>query len=184
VNRFGHHAVAASIALGVAQGVNLVAASRGTPGIPPESALAAAVLAQPFSAGRLSPDADQTWLRRFGHRRGVHGWWWPALAATVLALSPLAGAYALWGPIIGWGSHLFPADWCFGKAGRSIPRGIPMAPFSTARTGLGFRVSRRPKPWDRRKGKRGHSAEELAASWVVAALVLWQGWATLGAMAW
>ena len=73
-------------------------------------------ISQPFSDGRFSPDADQTWLSAFGHRRGVHGWWWPALAGVALALSPFGAVDALWGPIIGWGSHLFPADWFFGKA--------------------------------------------------------------------
>ena len=179
--RLGHHAVAATVALGLP----LALARMGHPGIAPEQALAAAVLAQPFSAGRFSPDADQTWLKAAGHRRGVHGWWWPALAGLALVLSGFGTVYALWGPIIGWGSHLFPADWFFGKGGRSIPKGIPLLPFCKRRTGVGWRVSRRPKPWDRFfKPKRGgHALGELLTSWVVVlAVVPYLTWLTLAAM--
>lgn len=167
VNRFGHHGVAAAVALGVP----LVLHHLGIAEIPPEQALAAAVAAQPFAAGRLSPDADHTWLSAFKHRRGAHGWWWPALAAWGLLQTPAGAVYAAWGPIIGWASHLFPADWVFGKRGRSIPKGIPVLPFMKWRTGLGLKVTGRDG--------EGHSVLELTASWVAWGLTLWLGWLTL-----
>jgi hypothetical protein len=169
VNRLGHRGTAAAVALGIPPVLGYLGWAR----IAPEQALASAVLAVPFSAGRLSPDADQTWLSAFGHRRGVHGWWWPALAGLALWLSPLGGVYAAWGPVIGWSSHLVPADWCFGQGGCSIPRGIPLLPFCPARTGLGLKVS---------GDLDGHSVLELAASWAVWAVAAWLAWTTLVAV--
>lgn len=176
--RFGHHVVAASVALALPAVLNRF----GLAHISSESALSAAVLSQPFSAGRFSPDADQTWLKRAGHRRGVHGWWWPALAALCMIGTPLAGLYWAWGPIIGWTSHLFPADWAFGKGGRSIPKGIPILPCYSGRTGLGWRVCRQPGAWNkiftpRRRG--GHALGELLASLALCPVLAWQVWSTL-----
>jgi len=172
--RLGHHGVAAAVALGVPLALGHLGIAR----IAPEQALAAAVLAQPFSAGRLSPDADHTWLRAFGHRYGVHGWWWPALAAVLLLQTPAAGIYAAWGPIIGWGSHLFPADWAFGKGGRSVPRGIPLVPFAGRRKwnrlGLGVKVTG--------QDGEGHSLAEWAGTWTAWGLTFWLGWLTLVAV--
>lgn len=173
----GHRAVAVSVALGVPQALDAI----GWAHIAPEQAVAAAVLAVPFSAGPLSPDADLpgSWLARFGHRHGVHGWWWPALAAWGLLSSPAAAIYAAWGPIIGWTSHLFPADFIFGKQGRSIPKGIPLIPFCGRRKwnriGLGLRVTGRDGD--------GHSILEASATaLVILGLIPWQLWTMLGAI--
>ena len=112
----------------------------------PLQVLAAAVLAIPFSAGKLSPDADLTWLKRLGHRGAAHWPGWPVLAVlATLALWHAAGQpglpLVLIAPELGWGSHLA-ADWWFGAGGRSIPRGIPLLPVRRGpRTGLGNRVS-------------------------------------------
>jgi hypothetical protein len=153
------------------------------------------------AAGPFSPDADNRkppgrggrarwyvkvwrWLRRpwlpglgnLEHRETLHGWGWPALAAFILATN---GAPLLaYGPVIGWASHLFPADWMFGKGGRSIPRGIPAAPFGllrlftpkkrrrrSRRLGWGLRVSANNTWWSRFLfGHRDHSVLELAAT--------------------
>lgn len=179
--RLGHHATAAAVALALPIALHRA----GLATIAPEQVITAALASQPFSAGRLSPDADQTWLKFLSHRRGVHGWWWPALAALLLGMSPLGVIYAAWGPIIGWSSHLFPADWIFGKAGYSTPRGIPLLPFCKARTGLGLRVSRRPKPWDWiiKPSRGGHAIGELLASLVLAGgVVPYLVWLTVGSI--
>lgn len=154
----GHRLAAVSTVLGIAAVLD----------VPPGQVLLTVALAVPFSAGSLSPDADHTWLSVFGHRRGVHGWWWPALAAALLASSSVAGAFPCWGPVLGWGSHLV-ADALFGKAGHGTPRGIPVLPFCGWRFGTGWRVASR-----RRRG--GHAPGEMVATWTLVPVIGWQLW--------
>jgi hypothetical protein len=130
------------------------------------------------AAGPFSPDADNRapLAAVLNHRETLHGWGWPVLAALILAAS---GAPLLaYGPVIGWTSHLFPADFMFGKGGRSIPRGIPAAPFGilrlftpeqrrrrSRRLGWGLRVSANNSAISRFFfGHRDHSVLELAAT--------------------
>ena len=168
---FGHRVVGVATTLAVPLGL-----ARFGVHTPPGEVVAAVVLAVPFSAGRLSPDADlpRGKLHRLGHRRGVHGWWWPGLAGAALVWFGLGGIYSLWGPIIGWSSHLA-ADAVFGKAGYGTPRGIPVVPFAPWRLGLGLKVA--GEFW-------GHAPLELVATWIVlAGAVPYLVWATLN-LAW
>lgn len=148
----GHRIVAANIVLA----------------IPMDSAekalmLAGAVL---FSAGRFSPDLDAREPARtiFGHRGILHWWGLPAIAAVALCI---AGApIYLYGPVIGWGSHIFPADYVFGKAGYGTGEGVPLWPYKDSpRLGLGFKVSGRFV---------GHSGPELTATIVLGTVLFFQ----------
>ena len=180
----GHQATAANMALALAT-VGLV-----TPG----QAAALGVGALVTAAGPFSPDADnrkplRRWLE---HRETLHGWGWPVLAGVALAM---AGApLAAYGPVIGWASHLVPADLIFGKGGQHIPRGLPTAPFGVLRLrkpksrrkrserwGVGLRVSA-----DNTRlslalvGRREHSVLELAATVLLVVALAGQAWLLLG----
>jgi hypothetical protein len=159
----GHRLVAASVTLAAGTWLD----------VQPVPALVAAALAVPFSAGRWSPDADHTWLALCGHRRAVHGWWWPALAGwLVWHFSAGTAPFIVYGPILGWASHLFPADWVFGKGGRDIPKGLPVLPFLPWRTGLGLRVTG--------KTRGSHSILESLATAGVALTLTLQVWSLVG----
>lgn len=175
--RQGHHAAAPAFVLGLAVAADWTARASASYGHPlwhatqPLQVVIAAALAVPFSAGRLSPDADQTWLSHLGHRRGAHWWGWPVLTilavelvwrATVGGHAPLA----LHGPALGVLSHLA-ADFWFGKGGRSIPRGIPLTPFRhSPRIGMGVRVSAKRSGLERALigSRRRHSILEWVAT--------------------
>lgn len=107
--------------------------------------LAGIPIAVLFSAGRTSPDIDNTrgwktldrwipdeWLGAggpLGHRRLMHWWGIPAAAAALTwLLMPAPLAWAAYAGIIGWASHLA-FDAIFGKAGYGTPRGIPVGPW-------------------------------------------------------
>src|SRR4051812_41471480 len=67
---------------------------------------ASALISAGVSHGRLSPDADQTWLAWTGRHRTITHWWgWPALVA---AFAPLAGpqGWPLYSLAVGWLSHI------------------------------------------------------------------------------
>jgi hypothetical protein len=146
VNAAGHQAVAANLTLGLA----------ATGLVEMGDALTLTVGAMLTAAGPFSPDADNRrplnrWL---AHRQSLHWWGWPLLVA--LALAPTAAPVAAYGPVIGWTSHIFPADFVFGRGGQHIPRGIPLWPWrGSRRLGLGLRVT---GPFD------GHSLIEGAAT--------------------
>ena len=131
-----------------------------------EIALAAA-LAAVFSAGKFSPDADNREpLRKFfGHRGLLHWWGLPAMALIPLAY--VSAPFWAYGPVLGWSSHIFPADFVFGKGGRSIPKGIPLGPGTDSpRLGLGFKVSGSVGD--------GHSILEYATTVVLGVVLAWQ----------
>jgi hypothetical protein len=114
------------------------------------------------AAGPFSPDADNRapLSAVMRHRGNLHWWGWPMLVAAVMAA---AGAPLLaYGPVIGWFSHIWPADWLAGRGGRSIPRGIPLWPVGSRRIGLGIKVT---GPFG------GHSLAELTLT-VVFGVVL------------
>ena len=124
---------------------------------------------------------------------------WNVNAASPVALGvwalAMAGApLAAYGPVIGWASHLVPADLIFGKGGQHIPRGLPTAPFGVLRLrkpksrrkrserwGVGLRVSA-----DNTRlslalvGRREHSVLELAATVLLVVAMLGQAWLLLG----
>jgi hypothetical protein len=92
-------------------------------GINPLVAAAGVVVAPIFGAGHWSPDADTTWLRRFGHRRATHRADTTAIALTVISLLvavpaiwvlPFGAGWLAFAPISGWWSHLV-GDWFFGR---------------------------------------------------------------------
>jgi hypothetical protein len=197
----GHQIVAANATVGLAS-LGLVR---------PAEAVGLTLGALITAAGPFSPDADNRrppgrggrarwyvkvwrWCRRpwlpgfhnLEHRETLHGWGWPVLAALILATN---GAPLLaYGPVIGWFSHLFPADFMFGKGGRSIPRGIPAAPFGilrlftpkqrrrrSRRLGWGLRVSASNSAISRFFfGYRDHSVLELAATVVLGVVLVVQ----------
>lgn len=136
----------------VAAEVAWVAAS----GAPLWVALAGAPLAAAVSAGPTSPDIDNTrnWravLSTFpgradnkvlGHRRITHWWGWPALAAYLLVGADQGEiGWVAWALIIGWSSHII-GDFCFGKGGYDIPRGVPVLPWGW-HVGLGWKSGRK-----------------------------------------
>jgi len=108
----------------------------------PGVALAGALIAPVFAAGRWSPDADQTWLAHLGHRRSTHRPDTTAVALTVVSLAvwaPLAVVLP-WGlhllalaPVTGWWSHLV-GDSIFGR----IPCGQALG--SLLRSILGWHI--------------------------------------------
>lgn len=170
----GHMVGAAAFTLGI--GIVQIETARRTGLYAPLSVAevtAAAVLAVPFSAGQLSPDADQTWLKRFGHRRGVHWWGWPV--AVIVGLLAAGAPFPVLGPALGWLSHLWPYDWLYGKGGRSIPKGIPRWPWrNSPRHGIGLRVTARRSWLERRLigTKRRHAVGEWVFTGVLFAVVL------------
>ena len=113
-----HRPMASAWWLGGVLAANLLGA-----GVDPLVAAAGAVVAPVFGAGRLSPDADVTWLRRLGHRQATHR---PDTTATVLTVITLVAwipalvylpgdaAWLVWAPITGWWSHLV-GDSIFGR---------------------------------------------------------------------
>jgi hypothetical protein len=135
VNGLGHRLVGASCALGVAQVAHAT--------VPQALALTAGAVA--FSAGsHLSPDMDGHGIRHemFGHRGLLHWWGLPAVVAGAMAWRAVPLLW--WGPVIGWSSHIFPADFVFGKMGFGIPRGVPLWPGRYGyRLGFGLRVTGR-----------------------------------------
>lgn len=159
----GHMAVAATVTLATAEAL----AAAGHP-VSPGQVLAATALAMACSRGKLSPDADQSWLAMFGHRYAVHWWGWPVAAAV--ALLAVGAPFVAFGPVLGWGSHIWPADWLFGGQNnrRGIPKGIPRWPWKgSPRHGTGWSVTR--------KGK-GHSVAELAATGCFGLAALAMAW--------
>ena len=136
--------------------------------------MAAAGLSVPFSAGKLSPDVDQTpWIRRrFGHRMSLHWWGWPMI--PIVALVAVGAPFAFFGPFLGWLSHIWPFDWLFGKGGRHVPRGIPRWPWrSSPRHGVGLRVTARRSRVERWAigSRRRHSVLEWAFTVVLLVVV-------------
>ena len=101
----------------------IAAANLAGAGINPVVALTGAAIAPVFAAGRLSPDADLTWLRHLGHRRLTHRPDTTAVALTAVSLAawvPLALVLPfhlhllLLAPVTGWWSHLV-GDAIFGR---------------------------------------------------------------------
>jgi hypothetical protein len=150
---WGHVPVAAAVTLAVGSIVHA----------DPVQAFVAAGIATVTAAGPLSPDADQTWLgapkvrkgqpwgkrvrirvaQRFWpkslrHRAplGTHSVIWPILAAIPLWRAHVP--FVLWGPWLGWVSHLIPADLIFGRAGYGRGPGIYI-PF-VGWVGAGFKA--------------------------------------------
>lgn len=104
----------------------VLAANTVGAGISPVVAGVGALVAPVFAAGRLSPDADVTWLRRLGHRQATHR---PDTTAAVLTgvtavvwlvfLLAVPGQYRslhwlVWAPVAAWWSHLV-GDALFGR---------------------------------------------------------------------
>jgi hypothetical protein len=159
MNAAGHQAVAANLTLGLA----------ATGLVDVGDALTHTVGAMLTAAGPFSPDADnrRPLNRWFGHRQSLHWWGWPLLAALILAA--LSAPVAAYGPVIGWASHIVPADWAFGRGGQHVPRGIPLWPWrGSRRLGLGLPVT---GPFD------GHSLIEGAATVaLIGVLLAHAGW--------
>jgi hypothetical protein len=135
--------------------------------IPAWQGAAAALIATATSAGWTSPDADQTWLRRWmpgGHRGLLHWWGLPALLAlaTLMFLPPETN-WAVWALLLGWSSHLV-GDFIFGER----PPGIPMAPWWSY-AGLGFNSG---------------GALERTLRWAWPVVLGWQVWAYLTGNPW
>lgn len=178
----GHRVTAVSMTLAVAQ----VGHATGFYDIPREMAIITALVASLFSAGKWSPDCDNRgWIKEiFGHRYGIHWYGWPLIAMAAIAYltgaAPLAATFVLYGPALGWLSHIWPADWLFGKRGRHIPRGIPVWPWrSSPRWGLNLRVTannERGGGWFAAKlfGRRKHSVLEFYATLGIAAVAFGQ----------
>ena len=172
----GHRCVSAAGTLAIAAALNRT----GLATVSPESAVLAAALAVPFSAGRwTSPDADleRGWAGRmgFGHRWALHRWGWPLLVIAVIwYLTDGQADFAVYGPALGWLLHIWPADWLFGKGYnlKKIPRGIPAGPFWGRRRAGGF--------CSVTNSGEGHHPLELAATGVAALALAYQLWA-LGA---
>lgn len=180
----GHRVVAISGTLAIAQAGH----ATGLYDIGREMTVITALVAATFSAGKLSPDCDNSgWIKEtFGHRHGVHWFGWPLLAMCAVAYltgsAPLSVAFVLYGPALGWLFHIWPADWLFGKRGRHIPRGIPLLPYrGSPRTGLNLRVTannERGGGWLAAKlfGRRKHSLLEFYATLGFAGLAFCQAY--------
>ena len=175
----GHLAGAGALVLGL--GLAQIAVSDrtglGDPMLPGEI-LIAALLALPFSAGPLSPDADLPkgrlgWL---GHRRGAHWIGWPLL--VIFALAWAGAPFVAYGPALGWLSHLWPCDWMFGKGGPNIPKGIPRWPWrGSPRHGLGLRTTANNGRISRALvGTREHAVLELAATFALTGICALEVW--------
>jgi len=186
----GHMLAAPAFVMGLGLGVNAVGSLVGHPALlNPGEVVAAAVLSIPFSAGPLSPDGIE---RLFGldHRYGVHWYGYPLLVIAILLWfgAPLVAL----GPVLGWLSHIWPADWLFGKGGRDVPRGIPAWPIRPLgrdrrgnrprgkRYGVDLRVTANTRGWRRIFGKREHSVLEYVATFALLPILAFQLW-TLGA---
>lgn len=139
----GHRLMAANVSLLICEALPSFSNIQPTP----RTTLAVVLSSMLFSAGRLSPDMDQIEIlkRIFGHRYLLH-WWGLPFFLVFTPFVYFSVPFIYWGPLIGWTSHLLPADYIFGKAGYGIPKGIPLGPFRTSkRLGLGIKVTGRQK---------------------------------------
>lgn len=132
----------------------VLAANSAGAGIRPSVALAGAVIAHVFGAGRLSPDADLTWLQHLGHRQATHR---PDTTAVYLTAATMAVWVAVllfapaesrplhwlvWAPVTGWWSHLA-GDMVYGRCPvgrRSGGRLVRVLPARLIRRGGGWQA--------------------------------------------
>ena len=98
--------------------------------------LTSAVMATAMSNGPLSPDGDQTWLRKLGHRKLTH--WVEIPLGAGWVMFAVGAPWFAWSLLIGWSSHLA-ADFVFGRAGWGHGRGVPVL-FGTVYVGLGLKA--------------------------------------------
>lgn len=106
-------------------------------GMPAWQTAAGVIPAVAFSAGITSPDVDNTRLWKklvaatntgdvLGHRRLMHWWGLPAVAAGWA--QSVGVPFLIWAAIFGWASHVA-ADCLVGRRGYGTPEGVPLLPW-------------------------------------------------------